>query len=164
MTRIRAATAADADRIGDVHDAAVREHGSTAYDDAQVEAWAGGDEGATPEDDDHWIVAEREDPDASDPGGGAETTIVGWGRIDVETTEISGSYVHPDHARSGVGSTIIAALEGYARGRGLEEVTLLASKNAVGFYERLGYEGVESVAHESGDEVILECLAMGKSL
>ena len=149
MTRIRTATGVDTARIAEITEAAIHELGPAAYDDDQVAAWADPSEEPTPEDDDHWIVAER------------EGAVVGWGRLDVDGTEITGSYVHPDHARSGVGATIIAALEGYARGQGLTELSLAASKNAVGFYERLGYEDVCAVEHGT-DEVVIECREMRK--
>lgn len=152
MTRIRTATSDDAARIAAVHEAAIYELGPAAYDDDQVAAWADPSEEPTPEDDDHWIVAER------------ERSVVGWGRLDVDGREITGSYVHPDHARSGVGATIIAALEGYARGQGLTELTLASSKNAVGFYERLGYDTVATVDHETTEEITLECREMRKDL
>ena len=56
--------------------------------------------------------------------------------------EVRAVYVHPDHARHGVGSALLAELEGYARGRGLDRLSLQSSLNAVGFYERAGYERV----------------------
>lgn len=151
MTRIRTATRDDVGRIAAIHEAAVRERGPTAYDDEQVATWAEPGDDPTPTDDDHWIVAER------------DGRVVGWGRIDVDAGEITGSYVDPDHARTGVGATMIAALEGYARGQGLEEVVLAASKNAVGFYERIGYEGCGAVEHGT-DAVVIECLEMRKEL
>lgn len=177
MTRIRVATAADAHRLGEIHDAAVRAFGPAAYDDEQIEAWTGddgGDDAPTPQDDDHWIVAERHaavangDPSATDgttTSCGDEGVVVGWGRIDVDAGEITGNYVHPDHARDGVGATIVAALEGYARGQGLTSVTLLASKNAIGFYETLGYASVaDEVTDGADDEPALECRRLRKTL
>lgn len=151
MTRIRVATAADAERIAEITVAAARAFGPDAYTDEQVETWAEPGEPPTPEDADHWVVAER------------DGRVVGWGRFDVDGGEITGNYVDPDHARAGVGAAIVAALEGYARGQGRDEVVLAASKNAVGFYDRLGYEGCGEVEHGT-DAVVIECLEMRKAL
>lgn len=79
------------------------------------------------DDDDHFTVAVRDDAD------------VGFSHIVPDVGELHAVYVHPDHARSGVGSALLAELEGYARGYGLTKLTLQSSLNAVGFYERAGY-------------------------
>ncbi|UIP00864.1 GNAT family N-acetyltransferase [Halobaculum sp. CBA1158] len=61
-------------------------------------------------------------------------------------------YVHPDHAGAGVGSLLLSDLEREARDRGLASLGMHASLNAVGFYERHGYERVREVAHEFGGD------------
>lgn len=157
MAFVREARPSDAEAIADIHVAAIEAFGPEAYDEAEVEAWASRED--PPEDhytlddpDAHWIVAERDGERA------------GFGHLDPKDGEIVAVYVHPDHARHGVGSTILAGLEGYARGVGLAEVTLTASLNAVPFYERTGYERVRPVVHETSTGVALDCVEMGKSL
>jgi len=142
--------------VRSLHVAAIEAFGPEAYDDEQVAAWA------TSEDDDslerlddpqvYWVVAER----AGD--------LAGFGRLDVDEAEVTAVYVHPDHARAGVGSALLANLEGYARGVGLTTVRLWSSRNAVGFYERAGYERVREASHETTGGVALDCVVMEKVL
>ena len=47
---------------------------------------------------------------------------------------------------------------------GGDDIELTASRNAVGFYERLGYERVREVSHETSGGVELDCLLMRKEL
>jgi putative acetyltransferase len=130
--------------------AAVEAFGPDAYDEDQVEAWA---VAANPDfaDGQHWLVAERDE------------TVTGWGRLDPEAGEVTGTYVHPDHAREGVGTALLAALEGYARGAGIADLYLWASRNAVGFYERAGYTVAERASHPFG-ETNLTIVRVEKSL
>lgn len=164
--RIRRATPADPDAIADVHAAAVRELGSEGYDDEQVRAWLANvhperypigetDAGI------HVVVAERT----------ADDRLVGFGWLDCEpggrdesTGEIVAVYVHPDVVREGVGRAVLADLERTARDSDLETLVLVASKSAIDFYRQQGYEGVETVALEMTDEVLLEGLRMRKRL
>ncbi|WP_339105611.1 GNAT family N-acetyltransferase [Haloterrigena salinisoli] len=157
---LREATAADAESIADVHEASIRVLGSDGYDDEQVRAWLANvhpDRYPLEENGFRAVVADHE-------GDG----VVGFGLLDCEpagrddpsTGEIAAVYVHPDHARRGVGRAILEALESAARETGLETLVLTASRNAVGFYERQGYEGVETVALEMRDDVALACLRM----
>ncbi|SFB81106.1 putative acetyltransferase [Halobiforma haloterrestris] len=152
----------DAPAIAAVHATAAHELGSSAYDERQVQAWISnvhperypiGDPGF------RVVVAERGDE------------VVGFGLLDLAPNgrdgsvgEISAVYVHPDHAREGVGDAIMDTLEGTARDAGLEALVLTASRNAIGFYERQGYEGVETVSLEMNQGVPLECLRMRKRL
>jgi len=48
--------------------------------------------------------------------------------------------VHPDWAGRGVGGRLLAALESIAEERGMEVIILNARENALGFYQRHGYE------------------------
>ncbi|ELY41969.1 GNAT family N-acetyltransferase [Natronorubrum tibetense] len=160
--RIREAESTDAESITDVHAASIRELGPAAYDAEQVRAWLSNvpPEGYPLEDPDHHVVvAESEDGD--------DDRIVGFGLLDYDpdgsddsTGEIGAVYVHPAHVREGVGRAILAALESAASDAGLETLVLTASRNAIDFYRRQGYEGVETVSLEMEPGVGLECLRM----
>ncbi|WP_330630867.1 GNAT family N-acetyltransferase [Halocatena halophila] len=135
--RIRPATPADRSELPALHTATVEAFGPEAYDQSTVEAWAKAGE-RTPSDyvtdnTEHFTVAIKNDD------------IVGFGHLIPEKSAVHAVYVHPDHARTGVGSALLAELEGYARGCGCEELSLQASLNAVGFYEQAGYTAVEAV-------------------
>ncbi|MCU4743917.1 GNAT family N-acetyltransferase [Halobacteria archaeon AArc-m2/3/4] len=154
---LRPATPADGEALVEVHVASIRELGPAGYDPEQVEAWAAnkrpdryplGDEST------HAVVAEA---------GPESDEIAGFGWVDLEAGEVTAVYVHPDHARRGVGGTILEHLETAAREAGLESLGLTASVNAAPFYERFGYEPVEHVDHDINGE-ILECVRMRTAL
>lgn len=179
MPTIRPARPEDERAIEAVHEAAIRAFGPEAYDEVQVSAWAneGVDEtgvgvGDVPDlehDDRYAVVAEVDD------------AIVGFGRIrlgavpdapaerllellDRPVAEVTAVYVHPDHARAGLGTAILDALEARARGEGAAVVGLLAAKNAVAFYEANGYVAVASRPHEPADGVALAATWMERRL
>ncbi|ELY54253.1 GNAT family N-acetyltransferase [Natronolimnohabitans innermongolicus] len=171
---LREATTADAAAIADAHAAAIRELGSESYDDAQVEAWLSnvrGERYPLEEAGIRVVVAER-----NGAGDSAEREdsgdIVGFGLLDLEPSgvdepavgTIGAVYVHPDAVREGVGSAILERLESAAREAGLETLRLTASRNAIDFYSKRGYEGVETVSLDMTDEVSLAALRMRKRL
>lgn len=168
---VRDATVDDAEALMTAHVSAVESLGPAAYDDEQVAAWAERPRGAEPyrenalADDEVFVVAER------------EGSVVGFGHIvppdrretdpsdgRPEASEVTAVYVHGDHARAGVGSTLLAHLESVARERGFDAVVLTSSTNAVGFYERRGYERVRAAVHETTGRVDLDVVVMRKRL
>jgi putative acetyltransferase len=160
--QVRPATSADALAVFALHVASIRALGPEGYEPEQVRAWARKDHGPEgyPIEDDahHFVVAERE----VNPSGGASPPgthnreVVGFGDLvpDAEDADAGGEvravYVHPEHAGRGVGSALLAELEGYARGAGVGSLELSASINAVGFYERSGYERVREDTYDTG--------------
>lgn len=162
--RIREAEPVDADMIAGIHAAAIRELGGGDYDDRQVQAWLANvhPERYPIEETDAGIrvlVAERDD------------RLVGFGWLDCDSSgrnesvgEIVAVYVRPDVVREGVGGAILERLEGVARDAGLESVVLVASKHAIDFYRRQGYEEDETVVLEMTDDVSLAALRMRKRL
>lgn len=159
MVRVRPGRAADAVAVRDVHVAAIETFGPAAYDDEEVAAWAERDDG-----EEEPSIDGLDDPAVVFVVAEEQGSIVGFGRLAIDDSEVTAVYVHPDAARTGVGSALLAYLEGYARGTGLDTVTLVASVNAVEFYERAGYERVATVSHETSAGVELDCVEMRKSL
>lgn len=176
MTRVRPATLGDARAVRDLHVASIHRFGPEAYNDAEVEAWAStddSDDSGYPigEDDHYLVVAERAARRASEGTSGEQgdpqargREVAGFGHLAIPDREVTAVYVHPDHANVGVGSALLAALEGFARGRDIAELWLVASLNAVNFYERVGYERVGETTHETTGGVELDCVEMRKYL
>lgn len=63
-----------------------------------------------------------------------------------DNTGLDMLYVHPYHARQGVGTTIADALERIAAARGANEITAEASETAHPFFEARGYVGTQRTA------------------
>lgn len=68
--------------------------------------------------------------------------VVGVGALD--GPEIKRLYVEPGWQRSGVGRTLVRALEWEARHLGFDALVLDASPSSEGFWERLGYRRVRA--------------------
>jgi putative acetyltransferase len=137
----------DAESIMHLHVASIRAFGPETYTEEQVEAWATLPDGAPGypigETGEYYVVCERGDE------------LAGFGHLtddgeDYDTdAAVEAVYAHPDHTGRGVGSAILAHLEGYARAAGHESLGLWASLNAVPFYEASGWERVAEREHET---------------
>jgi putative acetyltransferase len=171
--QVRVATVADVEAIRRVHEASIRELGSETYDAEQVAAWAAGVQSA-----EYAAVADEEFYYAvAEDVSGETAAVVGFGTLarrepdgyaaDVDA-EVTAVYVHPDVARDGVGSALLADLERQAREEGFERLGLTGSTNAVPFYDAHGYERVRERAHEfaghEGTGVEGTVVEMAKSL
>ena len=66
-------------------------------------------------------------------------------------TEIRRVYVRADMQRSGIGRALMTALEHEAMRRMYEEIHLTAGAAAAAFYERLGYERLETGEFVDGE-------------
>lgn len=172
MVTVREATAADAAAVCRVHEASIRGLGPEGYDERQVEAWVGD---RSPADYDHlgdagarYDTVAVVDTEGETDGEGTRPSsgrVVGFGTLVPDRRDyldddagvdpagaVEAVYVHPDHAGAGVGSVLLSDLEREARDRGLASLGMHASLNAVGFYERHGYERVREVTHEFGGD------------
>jgi len=146
--QVRPAAPGDALEVFALHVASIRTLGPEGYDPDQVRAWARKDHGPEgypiDEEGHHFVVAEREGEVA-----GFGDLVPDSEEVDAEA-DIRAVYVHPEHAGRGVGSAILAGLEGYARGTGVGSIEITASLNAVGFYERAGYERLREASYDTG--------------
>lgn len=164
---VRTAGLADVDAMNACHVASIRTFGPATYDAAQVNAWAETDDGEPREypvedPDQRVVVAERDDD------------LAGFGHCHPDPApedpahdagEVLAVYVHPDHARVGVGTALLADLEAHAREAGCPALELTASLPAVPFYEHHGYREVDRVYHYTDTvEGGLECVRMRKEL
>lgn len=160
MVTVRTASPGDRARIRECHVAAIRAHGPEAYDERQVAAWAEkGDpvEDYPVEDDGHYlVVAELPNDGLEGPDVDIDASVVGYGHLVPTESEVRAVYVHPDAGGRGVGTAILTALESRARDLRLDELVLWASLNAVGFYERAGYEraGLDTYSTIHGGETV----------
>jgi putative acetyltransferase len=63
--------------------------------------------------------------------------VAGWGGLRGDFLE--SLYTAPEHAGQGIGSALLARLEGLMRERGVDAIRAEASPNALSFYLRRGY-------------------------
>lgn len=155
--RVRQATATDNLDVVSVKRAAIRAEAGDAYSAEQIAAWTPGAaefedyEAALGSDQYLVLVAENDEQ------------VVGFGVLDVESGSLLALYIEPDERGTGIGSTLLGHIETSARMNGADTLDLLASRNAVGFYEDNGYERSRTVEREIDGEC-LEFVAMAAEL
>jgi putative acetyltransferase len=147
---VRDAQPADAEAIRAVHYESILGLGPATYDEEQVAAWAAGCETAS-------YAESITDEEVVFLVGTREAVVVAFGSLrltapgDYEANpdaEVTGVYVHPRVARSGVGGRVYEELETRARDANVDRLGLSASRNAVAFYEQHGFERVRTRSHE----------------
>ena len=155
---LRAATPADAEGILVVHVAAIIANGPAAYTDEQVAAWAAKTEGT-----DRYVDA------VSDPAtvlvvAEADSRVIGFGELDVESGEVEAIFVDPEWDGRGIGSSILNHFEHRLADEGFDVVRLRAVLNAVGFYQQQGYEQDKQVTNTTTNDVEVDSVWMEKPL
>lgn len=155
MLIIRKAEPEDCPSIAHVHSDAVRAISTGLYTPEEIEAWA---VPRTPESYQQSILTKEFYVAVEDD------VMVGFGVLNQESREIEAVYVSPDVLRRGVGLMILGQLEERARVLGLEVLSLNASLNAVGFYQRAGYLGQHESKYRLSSGVEISCIPMVKRL
>jgi len=91
-----------------------------------------------------------------------DSAIVGVASLE-KVNEIEGMvhwvYVLPEHERTGVGTSIMRAVEEEAKKTGLKTLTLFANARApwaLGFYKKLGYKKAGNLERLCGKDVIFK--------
>lgn len=152
---IRRATPADASAIFSVHIAAIRGISGGHYSEAQINGWCG-DRGPEnylrPIAEQFTVVAE------------VFGEIAGFAQLSIPDATIEAVYVHPQHAKQGIGMRLLTALETAARSADLPLLRLQASLNAVPFYKAAGYVPGALGHHTVAGGVTVPCIAMSRSL
>lgn len=155
---LRSATPADTEAILVVYVAAIIANGPAAYSDKQVSAWAAKAEGTDRYEDG---IA---DPETELVVAEADSRVVGFGELDIESGEVKAVFVDPEWDGRGVGSSILRHFEHRLADEGLDVVRLRAVLNAVGVYRHHGYERDERVTNTTTNGVEVESVWMEKPL
>ena len=173
---LRAATPADGAAIEAVMKASARELGAGFYTPAQVPSFVAHVALLDPvliADGTYFVVED----------GGAIVACGGWsdrgklfsgggaGAADGDRltpgrdpARIRAMFVHPSHARRGLGRRLLDACEAAARGAGFTRAELMATAPGVPLYRACGYHAVESVDVVLPDGVVIACTRMARAL
>jgi len=141
----RRALPADAEAILAIKRTAIEELEHWQYSPEQVRAWAPEDsyleafEEAITHDRFLVHVCER------------DGEVVGYGALTVPEERIDAVYVHPDHHGRGIATALVKHLELSAEFQGIGELDVVAARNAVSFYESIGYRRIEDETATMGD-------------
>lgn len=81
-----------------------------------------------------------------------------------ERARIRAFFVHPDHARKGIGRLMLEACESEAARAGFHAMQLMSTLPGLPFYERLGYAPGEPLEHPLATGESLRLVPMTKTL
>lgn len=81
-----------------------------------------------------------------------------------DAAKIRAFFIHPEHARKGIGTAILDASESEARAWGFTRTEMMATLPGVKLYRMRGYHGDETVAVPVGEGIDIACIRMHKSL
>jgi GNAT superfamily N-acetyltransferase len=152
---IRAASPKDIPILQQIHAAAIQEGCRNDYTPNQLQAWVGQ---LTPTFyQNHllgglfYVTVEGEE-------------IQGFGKLDLVNAEIPFLFTHPHLFGQGIGKSLLQKLETLAVKQGIESLRLLATLNAIPFYEKQGYLTVIPCAIEMAPHLNLPAYLMVKTL
>ena len=157
MLRIRLAMAADRPRLNALIAASARALSRGYYSPEQTEAAIRQVFGADSRliDDGTYYLAEEEGSLAGCGGWSRRRTLYGGDQMKSgedslldpasEPARIRAFFVHPGHARRGVGSRILDACVAAAKGAGFSRLELAATLPGVPFYEAFGFREIERI-------------------
>ena len=152
---IRAAQKRDVPAIHAVHTASIRGLCSDAYTADEITRWSSNpDSGRFG----RQMAAGRNFFVAVSASG-----VCGFGALDVAAGSIAALFVHPDHARAGIGSALLQHMESTAAA-GLTELIIESSRNAQRFYERHGYRSTGSGTYRTSHGLEIACIFLRKRL
>jgi putative acetyltransferase len=159
MVSLREASPEDAAVMAHIQSASLRENGEEYYTDEQLAHLA-------PAEPDAETIPEDEFTDDSCRPIIAELDgeIVGWGSIYLNENVLAATFVDPDYTGQGTGRAIVEKLEAIARQEDVEELTVPASLNAVGFYETLGYKKQREIDASDPDTPEIPSVELTKQL
>jgi GNAT superfamily N-acetyltransferase len=180
--QIRKAVPADVPRLQHVIDASVRGLHATDYSPSQIEGALKSVYGVDSQliADGTYFVAEIL-PDGMEPpvivacgGWSKRKTLYGGdqfaGREDSlldpqqDAAKIRAFFVHPDHARRGIGSLILEACENAATAAGFRRLEMGATLSGVAFYRAKGYIEIENQSVQLGNGEVLPIVGMAKDV
>jgi GNAT superfamily N-acetyltransferase len=96
--------------------------------------------------------------------GGDQYTERETGYLDPATdfAKIRAFFIHPDHARRGIGRALLTNCENEAHAAGFRGTELMSTMPGLRLYRACGYEETEGIEHELADGTKLELVPMQK--
>ena len=133
MRKVRRPRTDEAQAIIDLHRDTGERVNSQDYTDEQISVWLSSRRNDEITEElirkDHWWVC------VDDSG-----RLLGLGTK--ADNQITGLYVHADHLREGIGSSILSHMEAQILATGVTEILVESTITAAGFYRRMGYEEI----------------------
>lgn len=149
--QIRLSKPEDSEKIIELQTSSLREL-SPSYDSNQIESLVRSQASARFAQNEMGVVAEH------------ENEIVGFASCLVQSSYISGVYVHPNLMRQGIGTRLLKAVEHIAIDKGNEAIHVFSSLVTVKFYQANGYQSIRKSGFYSESTTWIPCLILKKQL
>lgn len=131
--RFRQAEASDAQTLWWTKHAAIDDIDTGEYTEVELRAWK--PDGEAVADFERAVASDRFDILLAERDGEA----AGYGVLNLAEDRIDAVFVHPDHRRQGIATSLVKQLETRAQMYGMDTLTIVSSLNAEPFYESLAY-------------------------
>ncbi len=171
---LRKATKSDIPRLKQIIEASVRGLQANDYSPTQIEAALNSVYGVDTqliEDETYW-VAETETEIVACGGWSKRKTLYGGDQFQSredtllnpakDAAKIRAFFVHPTHARKGIGAAILNACEEAAKSAGFQRLEMGATLSGVPFYKAKGYVAVENLEVPLNNGETLPIVKMAK--
>lgn len=174
--RLRKAILADCPAIEALIGQSIRALGQADYDERQIEVALGSAFGVDRQliEDQTCFLAESGDEIVGAGGWSWRRTLFGADAPAERSPElldpicdgarIRAFFVHPDHARQGIGRAIYDACATEAGAAGFGSLELMATLPGARLYRALGFEAAAPITHELGDGVSIAFIPMSRGL
>lgn len=174
--QLRLATRADQPALQQLIARSARALGAADYRPEQIEAALLGAFGVDTQliDDGTYFVVEADGQMAGCGGWSRRRTLFGGdsarerdaGQLDPRTdaAKIRAFFVHPEHARHGIGRMLLERCESEARARGFRRFELMGTLPGVRLYRALGYRPGAMIHYPLGSGITIEFVPMSKEL
>ena len=173
---IRRATLADREAITQLIAESARGLSRRHYDEQQIDAAIATVFGVDTDliEDGTYLVAEISETLVGCGGWSRRKTLFGGDQYsardagylnpETEAAKIRAFFIHPDHARKGIGRAILARCEEEAKAQGFRSLELMATLPGVEFYKSCGFSAQGDFDLDLKDGVKLELVPMRKQL
>ena len=162
--RLRPVEVGDRHRLASISRTAILFGARSAYSAAQLEAWADGVQADSEPFEDSTTVIRVAEVDGRPAGfGWVRPGTPAYLGVDVDG-ELGALYVSPEVSGRGIGTRLYERLETLAATVGISSLGLWASRNAIGFYRRHGFEPVARRPLVTDVGITLPVLEMYKEL
>ena len=81
-----------------------------------------------------------------------------------EAAKIRAFFIHPEHARKGLGKQLLNMCEQQAQKHGFSQTQLMSTLSGIAFYKKNGYRGEKYVFHPMNATATIKFLPMTKQL
>jgi putative acetyltransferase len=158
MVSLRRAVAEDAGEMARVQVEALREQGEEYYTEKQLTSLAPTDYG--PE-----LISDTvfEDRDTYAVVAEQANEFAGFAVLHTSDGYLAGIFVDPYYAGAGIGTALVEEIEQHARENNVDQLSVIASLNAVGFYKSAGFTKTEET-EVSREATTIPAVEMEKKL